>query len=125
MNEPTQASLDNRAALELIPAIARDDEGPVFSEPWEAEVFAMAVLLHEQGAFTWSEWAAQLHESIELARQQGDPDLGDTYYSHWLHALEQLVVTRNIGSTQQLELLYSQWDSAARTTPHGLPIELK
>jgi hypothetical protein len=37
--------------------IPRDEDGPVFREPWEAEAFALAVSLNERGLFTWKEWA--------------------------------------------------------------------
>ena len=41
-----------RAAL---PGLTRDDGGPVFKAPWEAQAFAMALALHERGLFTWKE----------------------------------------------------------------------
>ena len=110
--------------LQAVPSIPRDTEGPVFNEPWEAEVFAMTLSMHEQGVFTWKEWAAMLSDSISQAQQQGDPDLGDTYYSHWLTALEQMVLQKRIGSRSQLDQLCKDWDHAARHTPHGQPIEL-
>ena len=110
--------------LQAVPSIPKDDEGPVFSEPWEAEVFAMTLSMHEQGVFTWKEWAAMLSNSIRKAQQQGDPDLGDTYYSHWLTALEHMIVQKRIGSRSQLDQLRNEWDHAARSTPHGQPIEL-
>jgi len=42
--------------------LPRDEDGPVFAEPWQAQAFALALQLHEQGAFTWTEWAAALSE---------------------------------------------------------------
>ena len=77
--------------LDALPRIPRDAEGPVFREPWEAEAFALAVALHRAGCFTWTEWAAALADEIAAARRSGAPDLGDTYYRHWLAALEKLV----------------------------------
>ena len=65
---------------------------PPFREPWEAQAFAMTVKLHEAGHFTWPEWAAVLSEEIAEAQKLGDPDLGTTYYHHWLRALERMVV---------------------------------
>lgn len=102
----------------------RDNE-PVFQEPWEAEVFAMTLLLHEQGLFSWQQWADQLSSSIKQAQLCGDPDDGSTYYQHWLTALEDLIVKCKIGDRAQLESLFKAWDSAARSTPHGQAIELK
>ena len=71
-----------------MPGIPRDDDGPVFREPWEAQAFAMALALHERGLFTWTEWAAALADEIKRAQAAGDPDTGETYYRHWLATLE-------------------------------------
>lgn len=77
--------------LDALPDLPRDTDGPVFREPAEATAFALAVRLHEQGLFTWQEWATVLSEEINAAQADGDPDLGDTYYQHWTRALERLV----------------------------------
>ena len=45
--------------------IPRDEHGPVFGAPWEAEAFALAVSLNERGLFTWKEWAATLGDEIK------------------------------------------------------------
>ncbi len=97
---------------------------PVFAEPWQAQAFAMVLQLHQRGLFTWPEWAAALSAQISAARAAGDADLGDTYYRHWLGALEQIVASK--GATQAAELArYAQaWDHAADRTPHGQPIVL-
>ena len=111
--------------LSVLPAIPRDDEGPVFRAPWEAQAFAMAVRLHEAGHFTWTEWAAALAEEIRQAQAAGDPDLGDTYYQHWLSALEHLVAAKGLVSPEELARRKDEWADAARSTPHGEPIELR
>lgn len=77
--------------LEALTGIPADGGGPVFRAPWEAQAFAMVVSLHQQGLFPWSEWTRRLAEAIAEAQRQGDPDLGDTYYQHWLNALERLL----------------------------------
>jgi len=69
---------------------------PPFQEPWEAHAFAMTVKLHEAGHFTWNEWAAALSDEIASAQRAGDPDLGTTYYQHWLRALERIVVAKGL-----------------------------
>jgi nitrile hydratase accessory protein len=78
-------------ALKGLPGIPMDADSPVFNEPWEARAFAMTLALHERGVFTWPQWAQELSRQIETARASGDADLGDTYYQHWLRALESLV----------------------------------
>lgn len=97
----------------------------VFREPWEAHAFAMAVMLHQRGLFTWTEWAAALSAQISDAQAMGDADLGDTYYRHWLAALEALVAEKGASSAQELERYHDAWDRAADRTPHGEPIELQ
>ena len=57
----------------LLP-IARESEGPIFNEAWEAEAFAMVVALHEAKLFSWSEWTAALGREIAAASQSGDRD---------------------------------------------------
>jgi nitrile hydratase accessory protein len=110
--------------LAALPEIPRDAEGPVFREPWEAQAFAMAVALNARGVFTWTEWAAALAAEIKAAQAGGDPDRGDTYYRHWLAALERLVAAKALASRAELSERRDQWDRAARATPHGQPIEL-
>ncbi|HXF89018.1 MAG TPA: nitrile hydratase accessory protein [Xanthobacteraceae bacterium] len=114
-----------RAAMDAVPGIPRDAEGPVFREPWEAQAFAMALTLHARGIFTWPEWAATLAAEIKRAQQAGDPDTGETYYRHWLNALERLVAEKGVASRETLRRYYEAWDRAADRTPHGQPIELK
>ena len=114
----------SRPDLAALPGIPRGEDGPVFREPWEAQAFAMAIELHRRGVFTWREWAAALAAEITAAQTSGDPDTGETYYRHWLAALERLAAAKSLTSAQELETRSAQWDRAARATPHGLPIEL-
>ncbi len=107
-----------------LPSLPRDDGGPVFRAPWEAQAFAMAVKLHEAGYFTWPEWAARLAAEIRRAQAAGDPDRGDTYYEHWLAALEGLLAEKGLVSAEELARRKAAWDTAARATPRGRPIEL-
>jgi nitrile hydratase accessory protein len=79
------------APLRDLPGIPLDAGSPVFKEPWEARAFAMTLALHERGVFTWPQWADALSRQITQAHAAGDADLGDTYYQHWLRALESLV----------------------------------
>ena len=102
----------------------QDEQGPVFNEPWEAQAFALVIALHEQGLFSWQEWAAVLSEQIAQAQDGGDPDLGNTYYQHWLAALETISQQKNLSNEDELSRRKSQWHAAYLNTPHGKPIEL-
>lgn len=111
--------------LDALPAIPRDAEGPVFREPWEAQAFALTVKLHEACLFTWAEWAAALSDEIAHAQAAGDPDLGVTYYHHWLAALERLVQGKQILDSAALDRRKQAWIHAYERTPHGKPVELR
>jgi len=106
---------------------AGDD--PVFREPWEAQAFAMTVLLHQQGLFTWTEWAQAL--SAQIAQQQASnapvavPAAETPYYQHWLAALETLVAAKGLSSHEELTRYQRAWDHAAHRTPHGMSIDLQ
>ncbi len=112
-------------ATRALPDIPCDAEGPVFREPWEAQAFAMALMLHERGVFTWPEWAATLADEIKRAQAAGDPDTGETYYRHWLATLERLVAAKGVATPDLLHRTRDAWNHAADRTPHGRPIELK
>jgi nitrile hydratase accessory protein len=102
-----------------------DDDSPVFREPWEAQAFALALSLHERGVFSWKEWAAALGEEIKKAQAAGDPDTGETYYRHWLAALERLVAAKGLADAQSLARTRDAWQRACERTPHGIPIALQ
>jgi nitrile hydratase accessory protein len=105
-------------------SIPHNDNGPVFSEPWEAEAFALAVSLNERGVFTWSEWAQILGDEIKKAQAAGDPDTGETYYHHWLATLERVLAEKGLTDPAQLARTRDAWAHACSRTPHGAPIEL-
>jgi nitrile hydratase accessory protein len=89
-------STPSKEHLAALPRLPRDQGGPVFAEPWQAQAFALAVKLSEQGHFTWKEWTATLAEELEAADDRGEPDDGTHYYEHWLAALEWLVVDKGL-----------------------------
>jgi len=108
-------------------SLCRTDKGnePVFREPWEAQVFALARTLQERAVFSANEWAAALGDEIKRAQAAGDPDTGETYYRHWLAALERLIAIKGVADPQMLERTREAWRRACERTPHGTPIELR
>ncbi len=101
------------------------NDGPVFREPWEAQAFALTLSLHERGVFAWKEWTAILGDEIKKAQAAGDADTGETYYHHWLAALERLVAAKGIADEETLGRIVEAWRRASARTPHGTPIELR
>ena len=110
--------------LSVLAPLPHDEGGPVFGEPWEAQAFALAVRLSEQGYFTWKEWAATLAEELKAADERGEPDDGTHYYHHWLVALERLVTAKGLSNSAELLARKEAWADAYRHTPHGKPVEL-
>ena len=109
------------AALRDVAPLPRDDSGPVFAAPWQAEAFALAVHLHARGLFSWPQWAEALAVEIRAA---GSGDDGSRYYEFWLAALERLVAARGAADAGALHARAEAWTRAAAATPHGRPIEL-
>ena len=110
---------------QLAPGQPQDADGPVFAEPWEAQAFSIVVALHERGVVDWPEWTARLAAEIQRAQAAGDADTGETYYRHWLAALERLVSERGLTDAATLARYAGAWERAAARTPHGTPIELQ
>jgi nitrile hydratase accessory protein len=114
----------NSEKLAALPPLPRDEGGPVFAEPWQAQAFALAVKLSEQGHFTWKDWAAALAEEIKAAAGRGEPDDGSHYYEHWLATLERLVTEKGLSDAAALAARKEAWADAYRHTPHGKPVVL-
>ena len=122
---PSQTGDMQSADFSLLKGLPVKDNSPVFREPWEAQAFSMTLALYERGLFTWNEWAQALSAQILAAQAQGDPDLGNTYYRHWLAAIEALVNVKGISSPEELGRYQQAWNHAADRVPHGQPIELR
>jgi nitrile hydratase accessory protein len=111
--------------LTALSRLPRDEEGPVFSEPWQAQAFALAVRLSAQGHFTWMEWSAALADELKASAARGEPDDGSHYYHCWLTALEHLVVAKGLSDPAALLARKEAWADAYQRTPHGKPVELE
>ena len=116
--------------LDAVPSLPRDENGPVFGAPWQAQAFAIAVALNEAGLFAWPEWTAIFSQEIGKAGSDTSPDPGEPedhnerYYLCWLAALERIVAEKGAATPQALGDLKEAWARAAEATPHGQPIVL-
>lgn len=61
--------------------ISSAPEARPFDEPWQAEVFAMAVSLEQRGVFDWSEWTRALGAEIAAGPDQAGHE---AYFQAWL-----------------------------------------
>ena len=108
----------------MSPLLPRNEEGPVFAEPWQAQAFAMAVQLSAEEHFTWTEWAITLGEQLQAAVRRGEPDDGPRYFEHWIAALERQVVDKKLTDLTAISERKKAWADSYRHTPHGQPVEL-
>ena len=102
----------------------REQEGPAFRAPWEAQVFALVCALQDGGKLSPAEWSALLGEEIRLVKERGEPDLGDTYYVHCLAALEKWLSEANFAAHDEIGQRVADWRAAYLKTPHGQPVRL-
>jgi nitrile hydratase accessory protein len=118
-------SVPHPEQLGLLSRLPREEDGPVFAEPWQAQAFALAVRLSAEGHFTWKEWASALVDELKAADERGEVDDGSHYYEHWLAALEHLVTAKGLTDRAALDARKEAWEDAYRHTPHGKPVELR
>lgn len=81
----------------------------------------MTVHLHQQGLFSWSEWAETLSRELH---QPGRAEDGSDYFECWVAALSNLLISRSLVDASVILDLQKSWQRAAEATPHGKPIEL-
>lgn len=77
--------------------IAPPPEEPVFSHEWERRAFAMFVPLFGFGCFNVDEFRHAIERMAPAHYLEG------TYYEHWLHAFETLLVEKGYLGPNELE----------------------
>lgn len=115
MSPPEKPLSDQCLPLEIA-------EPNVFAQPWQAQVFALVISLHERDVFSWNEWADALSGELKSTGASRD---GSDYYDCWLRALERLLIGKNIATGRDVDALAASWSRAAHATPHGQPICLE
>jgi nitrile hydratase accessory protein len=116
LTRPPEAKLPD--GFSTLPGLPRDQKGPVFAEPWQAQAFALTIDLCEARLFTWAEWVATLAGVLKEAGDSGE------YYEHWLVALERISLAKGLTDTASLDGRKQAWADAYRRTPHGKPVTL-
>lgn len=97
---------------------------PTFSEPWHAQVLALADTFVKAGHFSAGDWAEALGAALAAAEQRGAPDTEDTYYTCALSALEALSAAQAGIDASDQAARKQAWEDAYRRTPHGKPVRL-
>lgn len=97
---------------------------PAFSEPWQAQVFAVTVHLNEAGHFTWPDWAARFSETLKRHGLQKELDGGEDYFNAWLETLEAFLEDLGLSDAAEVARVKQDWERAYLSTPHGQPVTL-
>lgn len=98
----------------------RGMEPSAFDEPWQAELHALTVALHDTGLFDWDEWSAALGHAMAGGRTDGSDA-----WERWSEALVTLLERKGIATAEAVGQMADRWKRAAGATPHGAPITLR
>jgi nitrile hydratase accessory protein len=97
------------------------DESEVFSAPWEARAFAIALGLSEAGLFTWDEFRARLIAEVgasdRIRERDGTADQGE-YYQHFVRALEAVVTEKGVTTRDDLAARIAELQTPAAHDDH-------
>ena len=96
--------MSNRRIERLLEGVGVDSV-QIFSAPWEARAFALALGLSEAGLFSWDEFRARLIEEVRASdrvrERDGTANHGE-YYQHFLRALERTITDKGIASADEI-----------------------
>ncbi|MCV9880242.1 nitrile hydratase accessory protein [Brenneria izbisi] len=104
--------------------LPRDEEGPVFDKPWQAQIFSLTVHLHQAGCFTWREWVQAFSEEIKAAPAMPEESVNDAYYRQWAAAMEKMMASLGFTGEDDISQRAQAWRQAYLNTPHGQPVLL-
>jgi nitrile hydratase accessory protein len=97
--------------------LPRDDAGPVFDRPWQAQAFSIVLKLYEAGVFAWSDWVAVFSDEIGARPARVDETANEAYYRQWLSALERIVASSGLLSAADVDARASGgWRISTRPT---------
>ena len=111
--------------------IAMDARSDVFehgglrlSEPWHAELLAIAVLLCETGHLDKSELPEVAGKAISGAGSSVDTSSDEAAFEAALSKLETVLAKKGIADRNEIDSALNEWRQAYLDTPHGKPVKL-
>ena len=102
----------------------RPDGKPLFAEPWQVELLAVAHTLAAHGLFSPADWSVALGAELRRPHRHEQPDDPSAYYAAALRALERLVVGAGAVTSSEVDTCVAKWHRAYINTPHGQPVRL-
>ena len=108
-----------------MPQLPRDEGGPVFAEPWQAQAFAIAVRLSAQGYFTgksgrlrWRQNWPTPPNGTKRMMARSTITTGLRRWRNWSPRKDSPIVAALFERREA-------WADAYRHTPHGQPVQLR
>ena len=98
---------------------------PTFTEPWQAEVLAIAEFLIQKKKFSATQWSEALGNEIKKNANNQTMSSKESYYRSALTALESLTIEHKIVSESEIISKEKDWQDAYLKTPHGEPVILR
>ncbi|WP_166418392.1 SH3-like domain-containing protein [Cochlodiniinecator piscidefendens] len=98
---------------------------PKFAEAWHAQVLAIADTMITNGRVSANLWAETLGAELRKGEAEGAPDTETSYYEAALRALEHVLASGALVSTNDLTQRRNDWETAYLETRHGQPVILK
>jgi hypothetical protein len=103
-----------------LPDSLSEQDLPAFDEPWQAQAYAMAQVLIENGLMTPGGWASAFGAAIRSRLASGAEDTTDTYFA----AIGDALASELKLDEAELDQIMTDWRNAYETTPHGKPVIL-
>jgi cobaltochelatase CobN len=98
-------------AMDGASALPRKNGELVFEAPWQGRIFGMALALHEAGRYEWDEFRDILIRRIAAAEAARGPF---EYYEIWLATFEELLGTKGLVTTDEVEETTFQFEFGER-----------
>lgn len=95
-----------------------------FNEPWHAQIFALTVLLNEQGHFKWKDWSKVFSDALTSSDAEDAIINDNDYYIVWLRTLEEFLQETGKIQSDEIVKYFNDWRIAFLNTPHGQPVNL-
>lgn len=91
-----------------------DGEEPTFDSPAQARAFGLVVALSREGAFEWNAFRDELIDRIAGDDGSLETETEQSYYDHWLEAIERLLDENGYVSPAELEERAREFASGER-----------
>jgi len=108
-----------------LPEILRDQDERAFDAPWQAQVFALVLRLHQNGSFSWEDWVRVFSKQVSVSPALPGESVNDTYYRQWTDALDAILVETGLLAPGDSRTRAILWKVAYVNTPHGEAVRLE